>query len=45
MRNLKFNKKSLYALILTGTISLNTIGCTRDIIKNRKENKVDTTIE
>ena len=38
--------KKTELLSLTGTISLNAVGCTRDIIKRNKENnRNNTTIE
>ena len=38
MQNLKINKKALCSLFLTGTVALNTVGCTREIGKNKKNN-------
>lgn len=38
MQNLRINKKTLCSLFLTGTIALNTAGCTREIVKNKKNN-------
>ena len=38
MQNLRINKKALCSLFLTGTIALNTVGCTREIVKNKKNN-------
>ena len=37
MINLKINRKTLTTLFLTGTITLNTIGCTKDITKRNQD--------
>ena len=41
IKNLLINKKSLYSLLLAGTISLNAVGCTRDIVKRHQTDNVD----
>ena len=41
MINLKVNKKAIGSLFLTGTIALNTVGCTREIIKRKHDNNAN----
>lgn len=43
MKKLKINIKPLCNILLGGTIALNTVGCTRDIIKRHDEKKLNNT--